>query len=142
MPDAAANGGLIVAVGLEGHKTVDYDRRAMRKALLRGGAAVRKEARRLVARRAISRPGEAPGMQTGKLKAAIGVVSKGSKGGWIKVGVRGIKGSVFYPAFLFYGSQKTGLEKRANFMATALDAKRDDVRDMIRAALADSLVPR
>lgn len=134
--------GLELSVGLEFHKIIDYDRRAMRKALREGGADVRKEARRLLSRRAVSAPGEMPGMETGMLKRAIGVVSRGSKGGWVKVGPRTIKGSVFYPAFLFYGSPKTGLEKRGNFMSAALQNRRDAVRSRIQAALKDSLVPR
>lgn len=134
--------GVQLEVGLEYHKTIDYDRRAMRRALTRGAADVRKEARRLLSRRAISAPGEIPGEQSGKLKRSIGIVSRGSKGGWVKVGPTTIKGSVFYPAFLFYGSQKTGLAKRANFMEEALQRRREPLRNMIRAALKDSLVPR
>lgn len=135
-------GGVELQVGLEFHKTIDYDRKAMRKALVRGAAEVRKQARRLVSRRSISLAGDFPGSQSGALKRAIGIVSKGSKGGWVKVGVRSIPNSVFYPAFLFYGSPKTGLEKRANFMTAALDEKRESVRSMIRDALKNSLVPR
>ncbi len=135
-------GGVELQVGLEFHKTIDYDRKAMRKALVRGAAEVRKQARRLVSRRAISLAGEFPGSQTGALKRAIGIVSRGSRGGWVKVGIRSIPNSVFYPAFLFYGSKKTGLEKRGNFMTAALDEKREAVRSMIRDALKNSLVPR
>lgn len=136
-------GGVEVRVGLEFHKTIDYDRKAMRKALREGAAQVRKEARRIVSRRAISLAGQFPGMQTGTLKRAIGIVSKGSKGGWIKIGVRKSKEMTdFYPAFLFYGSTKTGLAKRGNFMTAALEAKRETVRGNIREALKHSLVPR
>lgn len=102
-----------VKVGLDFHKTIDYDRKAMRKALVRGAAEIRKEARRLVARRAISASGEFPGTQTGALKKSIGVVSKGRYGGWIKVGVRKVAGmDDFYPAFLFYGTKGLGRIKR------------------------------
>lgn len=145
MSDERSNGnvgGIEVACGLTGHSAIDYDRRRMRKALREGAAIVRKEARRLVSRRAVSAPGEFPAQQTGALKRAIGIVGKGSKGGWIKVGVRSIPNSVFYPAFLFYGSPKTGLAKRGNFMTAALAEKRDQVRGMIRGALANALVPR
>lgn len=143
--------GIRVDVGLEFHKTIDYDRKAMRKALAGGGRDVIKEARRIVSRRAISAPGETPGEVTGALKRSIGMVTKGSKGGWIKVGPRRTKELeakaikpkwAFYPAFLFYGSSSTGLAKRANFMETALQNKRESVRSVIRAALKDSLVPR
>ena len=102
-------GGVEVQVGLEFHKIIDYDRKAMRKALREGAAVVRKEARRILSRRVVSLPGEFPGQQSGALKRSIGIVSRGSKGGWVKVGVRSIPNSVFYPAFLFYGSSKTGL---------------------------------
>ncbi len=129
-------------VGLFGHKIIDYDRKAMRRALVKGAAQVRKEARRIVSRRAISNPGEFPGLQTGALKRAIGIVGRGSKGGWVKIGVKTIKGQDFYPAFLFYGSPKTNLAKRGNFMTSALAAKREAVRSNIREALKTSLVPR
>lgn len=135
-------GAVLLEVGLEYHKTIDYDRAALRRALRSGAAQVTKESRRLVSRRAVSAAGEMPGQQTGRMKRAIGVVSRGRRGGWIKVGVRTIKGSDFYPAFLFYGSPKTGLEPRANFPAQALDNKRETVRNEIRAALRNSLVPR
>lgn len=136
-------GGVELRVGLEFHRTIDYDRREMRKALVKGAAQIRKEARRIVSRRAISAAGDFPGMQTGALKRAIGIVSKGSKGGWIKIGVKKSKEMKdFYPAFLFYGSTKTGLAPRGNFMTAALANKREGVRSEIRAALKDSLVPR
>lgn len=137
-----ALGGLEIAVGLDGHSYIDYDRKPLRRMLNKGAAVVRKEARRIVSRRAISRAGEIPGMQTGTMRKAIGTVSRGSKGGWVKVGVRTIPDSAFYPAFLFYGSPKTGLQKRKNFMENALTTKREEVRGMIRAALKDALVPR
>lgn len=98
-----------IKVGLDFHKTIDYDTKAMRRALVRGAAEVRKEARRLIARRAISAGGEFPGQSSGTLRRSIGVVSKGSKGGWIKIGVRKTAGmDQFYPAFLFYGVKKRG----------------------------------
>ena len=64
-------GGVEVTVGLDFHKIIDYDKRQMRKALREGASQVRKEARRIVSRRAISAPGEFPGMQTGAMKRAI-----------------------------------------------------------------------
>lgn len=135
--------GIRMDVGLQFHKTIDYDRRQMRRALNAGAAHIRKEARRMLARRGVvSLPGETPGQDTGRLVRSIGTITRGSKGGWVKVGPRTIKGSVFYPAFLFYGSPKTGLEARANFMEIALQNKRELIRNEVRAALKDSLVPR
>ena len=140
---AGGSGDVQLRVGLEFHKVIDYDRKAMRKALREGAAEIRKEARRIVSRRAISLPGEFPAMQTGALKRAIGIIGRGSRGGWIKVGVRKTpEMKDFYPAFLFYGSAKTGLAKRGNFMTTALATKRDSIRSNIQSALRDSLVPR
>jgi len=140
--------GIRVDVGLEFHKIIDYDRKSMRKALSKGAAAVRKEARRLVARRAIvSQAGAAPVRQTGKLMRSIGVVEKGTGGGWIKLGPRtfskaGLEPGLFYPAILYYGSAKMNIAKRANYMEIALKNKREAVRGQIRAALQDALVPR
>lgn len=132
-----------LAVGLEFHKTIDYDRKVMRRSLSKGAGIVRKEARRIISRRSISAPGEMPGMQSGALRRAVGIVSKGSKGGWVKVGVRKtIEMKDFYPAFLFYGSSKTGLAKRGNFIVAALQTKREAVRSQIRGDLKNALVPR
>jgi hypothetical protein len=140
---SSISGGFEVSVGLEFHKAIDYDRRAMRRALNQGAAEVRKEARRLVARRAVSAAGEFPGVDSGTLRRAIGVVKRGSKGGWVKIGVRKIAGmDDFYPAFLFYGSPKTRLAKRGNYITAALATKRETVRSNIRGALKDCLVPR
>lgn len=118
------------------------NKKPIRASLVKGAAVVRKEARRIVSRRAVSLAGEFPGMQTGALKRAIGIVGKGSKGGWVKVGVRSIPNSVFYPAFLFYGSPKTNLAKRGNFIEQALDDRRDEVRNMIRASFQQAIEAR
>jgi len=135
--------GLQLECGLEFHKSIDYDRKAMRRALNKGAAEIRKAARRLVSRRAISAAGEYPGLQTGTLRKAIGVVSRGSKGGWVKVGVRKIAGmDMFYPAPLFYGSRKNNLAARKNYMVDALEEKREPIRGYIRSELANALVPR
>lgn len=99
-------GGLEIQVGLDYHKTIDYDRKKMRAALVRGAGTVRKEARRLVNRRTVSKPGESPGRKTGGLWRAIGVVSRGTKGGWVKIGPKTISNRVFYPAFLFHGVKR------------------------------------
>lgn len=97
---------LVLRLGLVGHSVIDYDKGPARRSLVKGAALIRKEARRLLSRRAASAPGEIPGQLTGRYKRAIGIVKKGSKGGWIKVGVRSIPGSIFYPAFLFYGVKR------------------------------------
>lgn len=135
-------GSLELDVGLDYHRTIDYDRRGMRKALVQGAGLVRKDARRQLARRAISAAGQVPGRDSGALQRSIGIVARGSKGGWIKIGPRTIPGSIFYPAFLFYGSPKTGLQPRANYMAQALQNEREPIRNLVREALKGALVPR
>lgn len=144
-------GSLRVEMGLEGHKTIDYDRTVMRKALNKAGADVRKEARRLVSRRAISSAGQNPGLVTGDMMRSIGTVSRGSKGGWVKIGPKRTDAMLakeknakwaFYPAFLFYGSPKRNIAKRANFMGEALANRRDVIRSQVRSALSNALVPR
>jgi hypothetical protein len=134
--------GIALHVGLEYHSIIDYDRRQMRRALIKGAASVRKEARTLVSRRVVSQPGEFPGEQSGAMRRAIGVTGKGSKGGWIRVGVRAIAGSFYYPAVLFYGSTKRNIAARGNFMTVALANRASEVRDQVRDALRHALVPR
>lgn len=135
--------GVRIDVGLAFHKTIDYDRNAMRRALTAGGAQVRQEARRLVSRKAISAPGENPGLLTGRLRRSIRISKRGSKGGWIRIEPSTFKPAhFFYPAILYYGSAKMNIAKRNNFMADALQNKRDAVRGQIRSALKNSLVPR
>ncbi len=134
--------GIKLHVGLEFHSVIDYDRKQMRRALIKGAAVVRKEARTLVSRHMVSQPGEFPGEQTGAMRRAIGVIGKGSKGGWIKVGVRAIPGSFYYPAVLFYGSPARNIAARGNFMTAALGNRAEQIRDQVRDALRHTLVPR
>ncbi|GGH55186.1 hypothetical protein GCM10010975_12490 [Comamonas phosphati] len=134
--------GINLHVGLDFHSTIDYDRKAMRRALVKGAAVVRKEARTLVSRRVVSQPGEFPGVVTGAMRRAIGVIGRGSKGGWVKVGVRAIPGSFYYPAVLFYGSPARHIAARGNFMTAALANRGGEIREQVRDALRHALVPR
>lgn len=137
------SGDIQLNVGLVGHSMIDFDKRKIRQVLNQGGADVRKTARRLVSRRGISNPGDFPGKDSGALMRSIKVYKRGSRGGWIKVGpTKTAEMGAFYPAFLFYGSEKKGLAKRANYMADALDKERENVRGRIRAALPGALIPR
>lgn len=166
-------------VKITGLSHLDYDKRLIRKALNQGGAEVRKAARRLVSRRAISHPGEFPGQDSGALMRSIQIYKRGTRGGWVKIGpTKTEEMSVFYPAFLFYGvrglgriqklapgegrgkSNRRGRGERAalkaqmaaitdysvaargNYMAAALDQKREALRAMLRAALPGAIKPR
>lgn len=100
----------------------------------------------MVARRAISEPGDYPGKQRGFLQRSIGLVRPRNRDGyWIKVEptTAGIKksGRIYYPAVLHYGSKKRGIEPRANYMTDALDARRDQLREQLAAALQEALKP-
>ncbi len=134
--------GVRLFVGLNFHQAIDFDRKPLRRALVNGARVVRKEARTLVSRRVVSQPGEFPGQQSGAMRRAIGVISKGSRGGWIKIGVRAIPGSFYYPAVLFYGSPKRHIAARGNFMTAALANRSAAIRDQVRSALRHALVPR
>jgi hypothetical protein len=145
---------------MAGHERIDFDRKKVRKALRAGGRDVQKEARRLVARRALSGADDAPGRRTGALWRSI--KNKVSRSGFlVKVAPQKTSemGNDFHPAFLYYGVRNgskrtkdhrkkgdtgTGwrIEKRANYMAEALDHKRAGATKALESALKDSLVPR
>lgn len=141
-------------VRLSGHTRIDFDRKQIRKALRIEGRGVQKEARRLVARRAISQPGEFPGRDSGALSRSI--KSKVSRPGFL-VRIAPQKtpemGNDFYPAFLQYGVRpnpngKGGgangwrIEPRANYMVEALSRRRPVAEVALRAALQNALIPR
>jgi hypothetical protein len=128
---------------LDGFSRIDFDGRQIRKTMRLLGREVQKEARRLVARRAISGAGEYPGRQTGAMWRSIKY--RVSRPGFL-VRIQPAKteemGSDFYPAFLSYGSKKRNLAQRKNFMTDALDSRRAMARSAIKRALQDALVAR
>ena len=133
---------LEVNVKFEGFSKIDFDRKKIRKTMRVLGRDVQKEARRLVARRAISGAGEYPGKQTGRLWRAVKY--KVSKPGFL-VKIMPQKTADmkdYYPAFLLYGSKKRDLAPRKNYMTDALESRRSTARGALRNALIDSLKPR
>ena len=134
-------GGIGLGVGLFGHTMIDFDKKKIRKVLNQEGGEVRKAARRLVSRRAISHPGEFPGKDSGALMRSIKVYKRGTRGGWVKIGpTKTAEMGAFYPAFLFYGTDF--FDPRANYMVVALDQRRSQAQANIRAALPGALKPR
>jgi len=134
-------GGIEVNATIIGHSKIDFDKRIIRKVLRKEGGEVRKIARRLVARRGISSPGDFPGRDSGALFRSI--KSKVSSGGfWVKIAPQKTAemGKDFYPAFLFYGTPR--MAKRANYMIEALDQRRAPARAAIRAGLDSAIKPR
>jgi hypothetical protein len=151
------NKGVVLNVTLLGHERIDFEMPIIRKALMKGAQITRKEARRLVSRKAISGSGDFPGRDSGALFRSIKIISKGRN--WVKVGPAKTAemGEHFYPAFLSYGvtgkprrkdhkaQVKNGtwrIAPRANYMTEALQIKRLEIQAIIREALFHSLKPR
>jgi hypothetical protein len=136
------SGSVQVSVAFAGHSRIDFDKKPIKKVLRQQGGEIRKVARRLVSRRAISAPGENPGRVSGVLMRSI-KVKVASGGFWAKVApYKTSEMEVFYPAFLFHGSQRRNIAKRANYMAAALDTRRGAAQIAIRSALQGALKPR
>lgn len=131
---------LSVKAQVAGLERIDFDKKIIKAAIRSQAAAVRKVAKQLVARRAVSLPGEAPGRSTGVLMRSIKV--KVSSGGfWAKVApYKTSEMKVFYPAFLFHGTAH--LAKRDNYMANALGTRREAAQAAISSALKAALKPR
>lgn len=147
-----------VNVTITGHSRIDFDKPQIRKAMRQLGAGVRKEARRMVSRRAISGAGEYPGRQTGALMRSI--VARVSKPGFlVRISPTRTEemGSYFYPASLHYGvtgkpsrkdhraqvkDGKWRIKPRGNYMTDALDNRSEHVRAVLRRVLKDALIPR
>lgn len=97
----------------EGHSHLDFDKRQIRKAMRAIGADIRKVARKMVSRRAISAAGAAPGKRTGTLQRAIKY--KVSKPGLlVRIAPEKTEamGKDFYPAYLNYGVREGPAMKR------------------------------
>jgi len=126
----------------------EVSKRDLRNALRRAGRDVQKEARRMVARRAISQAGAAPGRITGALQKSIGLVMPSMKQDrqWVKIYPLTKKitpqAGIYYPAMLYYGSKKRNIEPRSNYMVEALNARRSRVRSIIAGAIRASLEGR
>lgn len=95
---------MLVGVSVDpGFKRIDYDAKALKQPLRKSGNAVRKIARKMISRKAVSEAGQFPGKQTGTMQKSIKV--KLSKSGY-SVAVYPTKTQampVYYPAFVVYG---------------------------------------
>lgn len=115
-----------------------FEKRELKSALLKGGRVVQKEARRLVAHRAISKPDQFPGYDSGTLSKSI-KATVGSGGGYVKVMPNKTAAmKEYYPAFLYYGTCR-GLKPRKNYMTEALVTHRDAIKRAIRRALVGAI---
>ncbi|WP_127958088.1 hypothetical protein [Serratia microhaemolytica] len=167
----SSNSGLYLHIDFDKTPEITFNKAKVRRAFVNVGQRVMAESRRLVARRAISKAGEAPGFRTGRLSKSIGykvpTATASRPGFMVKVapnqkggkGSRPITGD-FYPAFLWYGvrrgakrgkKHKKGssggspwrIAPRKNFMEQALHNKRAWIEQVLFNALQDSVkVPK
>jgi len=146
-------------VTIDGFSLIDFNKKQVRKGMRVVGRDVQKEARRLIARRAISGAGEYPGHQSGRLWRAIKYhVSRSGFMVRIQPDKTG-EMKYFYPSSLHYGIRRVRslalarrhkkqpegpyrLAPRNNFMIDALDNRNQNVRSVLRNVLKDSLTPR
>lgn len=140
-----------------GFRTIDYDPRKIKTALRKAGQDVRKEARKLIAKKAVSDAGCFPGKDSGEMQRSIR--AKVSKSGY-SVAVYPTKTPnmpVYYPAFVVYGHRGPGSETsqerrrhkqrigekvakpRANFIYAAADRKASDFQAAMEKALDDAI---
>lgn len=99
-----------------GYRKIDYDPKALKQPLRKSGNAVRKIARKMISRKAVSEAGQFPGKQTGEMAKSIKV--KVSQSGY-SVAVYPTKTQAmpaYYPAFVVYGH-------RAPYSETAQEAR-------------------
>lgn len=160
---------MLLTARIAGHSTIDFDKRTVRKAMRAIGIDVRRTARRMVSRRAVSKPGEYPGRDTGALMRSIRY-RVSNPGFLVRIAPMTIEGAnSFYPAILAYGVRSgatrrnnhraqsyvrkrrpdvviTGtdwrLEPRANYMADALAQREAHIQSVLRTALYGALNPR
>lgn len=142
-----------------GFRTIDYDPRELRKPLRKAGQDVRKIARKLISRRAVSEAGGFPGRDSGEMQRSLRV--KMSRSGY-SVAVYPTKTSrmqVYYPAFVVYGHRGPGSETaeqarrhkkrpgekvakpRKNFVEAAAKAYASTFQNEMTEALADAIKP-
>lgn len=144
----------------QGHSHLDFDKRQIRKAMRAIGADIRKVARKMVSRRAVSTAGTAPGKQTGTLQRSIKVrVSKPGLLVRIAPDKTQAMGKDYYPAFLNYGVRRNrsakaakghkkqpegpySLAPRENYMEKALEERKEHARQVLAGALQNALIAR
>ncbi|EKN4757513.1 TPA: hypothetical protein PXM78_000282 [Yersinia enterocolitica] len=121
--------GLYLHVDFDKPKELEFNQKRVRNAFAKVGRGVQDDARRLVARRAISKAGEAPGTRTGGLSRSIGykvpTPSEGRPGFMVRIAPNQKGGrratrlpsgddDDFYPAFLFYGVKRKAKRGRSH----------------------------
>lgn len=149
---------MFVSVRVEpGFRTIDYDAKRIKAALRSVGQDVRKEARRLISKKAVSVAGGFPGKDSGEMQRSIR--AHVSKSGF-SVAVYPTKTArmpAFYPAFVVYGHRGPGTETeterrrhkqragekvakpRANFIFAAAEKKESAFKAAMEEALFEAI---
>jgi hypothetical protein len=144
-----------------GFRRFDFEKKPVKKAMQHIGQKVQTDARRLVARKAISGGGDYPGRMTGALRSATRY--KVSRPGFLvtiqpRATEGTVKGGEFYPAILYYGVKAGSrrrkdkkkqaaaggyrIEPRKNWTVDAAEGRREYAQTIIMDALQAALVAR
>lgn len=149
---------MLVSVTVEsGFSRFDFDGKKLKPTLRKVGNEVRKEARKLISRHAVSAPGDFPGKDSGEMQRSI-KVTVGRNGYWAAIAPsKTAKMDVYYPAFVVYGhrapytetaaSRKVHRKKvgrkvalpRKNFVVTAAEHKSERFAQEMEKALSDAI---
>lgn len=115
----------------------DFDLTQLSDGLSREGKLIRRDARRLVARGAISKAGEYPGKDSGTLRRTISFKKFSNQLG-VYITQKMKSGQYRYPFALINGSPETGLEPRADYIADTFEERKVYVQQMLRNAMKKS----
>ena len=102
---------------------------------------VRTDARSLFGRKIVSKPGEIPGMVSGKMRRAVKVHSAKRRDRlWSKVQIDTLPGEkMWYPGALFYGRKDGSLKPRKNAIIVAMNNRAKQLDDIIENAIIDAM---
>lgn len=116
----------------------DFDLDVLRDRLKTESREYRRDARRLVARRVISGPGEYPGRRKGRLQQTI--ITKQLRSGLGFYITHKMRRDEFrYPFVLAYGSTKRNIAARKDHIVETFKARRDGTLMRIRESVRKSI---
>lgn len=128
-------------------KSIDFDKKQIRRAMTLTGRLMQKGAQKRVNSSARSQPGQYPGRRKGILRKSIKF--KVSRSGFlVRIAPQKIPGMAqFYPAFLNYGvkRKKSGslrVQPRGNYMVDELADRNSEIQNILASAFGKALVIR
>lgn len=130
---------LDIKINVKGHSSLFFDKKELKSAIRKGGTEVQREARRLISSRAVSGAGDLPGYDTGAMSRSV-KTKVGSGGLYAIVSPHKTPemGNDYYPAYLIHGTSR-GIEKRKDFIISALQNKQFAIRLAMRMSLVKSI---